>query len=255
MSENLCKNLVNEYINWLHEQITVSELDGVCEFTTPFLDRHNDYLQIYLFEQNKKIRLTDGGYILSDLRMSGFDINTNKRIEMISTILNGFGVREENNELFIDSTEKDFPQKKHLLIQAMLAVNDLFVMAQPMVLSLFLEDVEMYLNAKNIRFTPKVSFIGKSGYTHHFDFVIPKSIDSHERIIKAINNPTRNNVSSLIFSWNDTKVSREEGSQAIAFLNDQESNVSDDSLTALNSYNIKPIFWTKREEDVEILTA
>lgn len=255
MSENTCQNLVAEYVNWLREQITVSELDGVCEFTTPFLDRHNDYLQIYLVEDDNRIRLSDGGYILSDLKMSGFDINTEKRFEMVNTMLNGFGVQEENNELFIEATEKDFPQKKHLLIQAMLAVNDLFVMAQPLVLSLFLEDVETYLNAMNIRYTPKVSFIGKSGYTHHFDFVIPKSAISHERIIKAINNPSKNNISSLIFSWNDTKVSREEGSQAIAFLNDQDTVVSDDALTALKSYNIKPIFWTKREEDAELLTA
>ena len=254
MPENLCKSLVSKYVDWLREQITVSEINGVCEFTTPFLDRHNDYLQIYLYEKNDRFRITDGGYILSDLRMSGFEMNTDKRLEMVNTILQGFGVQEEESELFIESTEKDFPQKKHLLIQAMLAVNDLFVMAQPIILSLFLEDVEAYLNSLNVRFTPKVSFIGRSGYTHHFDFVIPKSSFSHERIIKAINNPSRANISSLIFSWNDTKVSREEGSQAIAFLNDQDINVSDDSLTALESYNIKPIFWTKKDENLELLT-
>ena len=256
MSEKNCINLIDEYTQWLREQITVSDVNGLCEITTPFLDRHNDYLQIYLFEKEGKFILSDGGYILSDLRMSGVEFNTSKRSDVLNTILQGFGIHiYDNYELSIEATKKDIAQKKHLLLQAMLAINDLFVMAQPTIVSLFLEDVEAYLNSMKIRFISKISFTGISGYSHYFDFAIPKSSVSPDRYIKAINTPNKNNISSLIFSWNDIKSSRPDESIAIAFLNDQEKNVSDDSIIALENYGIKPISWTKREASVNVLES
>ena len=57
----------------------------------------------------------------------------------------------------------------------MLAVNDMFYVANPVVTSLFLEDVTMWLRESNVRFTPNVKFAGKSGYDHLFDFVVPAS--------------------------------------------------------------------------------
>lgn len=253
MSKNICEALVNEYTDWLRDQICVSEFDGYCEITTPFLDRHNDFLQIYVKESANNLLLTDGGYILSDLKFSGFELNTEKRIDALETILRGFGIKRREDELYIETARKDLAHKKHLLIQAMLAVNDLFVLAQPNILSFFLEDVEAFLNANEIRFIPKVNFTGLSGYSHFFDFAIPKSINAPERLIKAINTPNRNNVSSLIFSWNDTKNSRDKDSLAIAILNDQEKNISEESLIALNSYEIQSLFWSNREKEVDLL--
>ena len=253
MSENYCETLVNEYTSWLQDQISISEFNGICEITTPFLDRHNDFLQIYLVENKNTLLLSDGGYILSDLKFSGFELNTEKRIDALETILRGFGIKRKNNELFVEAARKDLAQKKHLLIQAMLAVNDLFVLAQPSILSFFLEDVEAFLNTNEIRFIPKISFTGLSGYSHYFDFAIPKSGKAPERLIKAVNTPSRNNISSLIFSWNDTKNSRDKDSLAIAILNDQEKNISEESLIALQSYEIKTIFWSNREKEVDLL--
>jgi len=40
---------------------------------------------------------------------------------------------------------QDFAQKKHSLLQAMLAVNDMFVMGEEHVLSLFREDVAVFV--------------------------------------------------------------------------------------------------------------
>lgn len=249
-----CNELVNEYLNWLREQITVSEVNGACEITTPFLDRHNDFLQIYVKKEGDKFFLTDAGYILADLQMSGLDL-TPKRQTILQTILRGFGVEQHNSELRVRASKKDFPQQKHSLLQAMLAVNDLFMVAQSRVEAFFLEDVEQYLRLNKIRFIPKVNFIGKSGYSHHFDFAIPPSDAAPERLIKAINRPSRDNITTSIFSWDDTSASREEDSQAYVFLNDQEKAISSNSLTALESYKITPILWTKRDEKVELLIA
>jgi hypothetical protein len=72
--------------------------------------------------------------------------------------------------------------RKHNLLQAMLAVNDLFFLSIQMVASLFYEDVVSWLDTNEIRYTPNVKFTGKSGYDHLFDFVIPKSRRQPERI-------------------------------------------------------------------------
>ena len=74
----------------------------------------------------------------------------------------------------VRASKDNFPMHKHNLVQAMLAVNDLFYLASPIVSSLFLEDVIAWLDENEIRYTPSVKFTGKSGYDNLFDFVIPE---------------------------------------------------------------------------------
>ena len=49
---------------------------------------------------------------------------------MLDGVLNGLGVRVENNQLVVEASAKNLGQRLHSLVQAMLAVNDMFVMAQ-----------------------------------------------------------------------------------------------------------------------------
>ena len=88
MSTNNCQELVNAYIEWLKQRIKVEDINGVCEITTPFLDRHNDHLQIYVKRTNNILLLTDDGYILRDLQLSGFESTTEKRRKILQSILN-----------------------------------------------------------------------------------------------------------------------------------------------------------------------
>ena len=114
----------------------------------------------------------------------------------------------------------------------MLAVNDLFYLAVPIVASLFYEDVVAWLELHEIRYTPKVKFTGKSGLDHLFDFVIPKSRKYSERILHTINRPNRNTAEVLAFSWIDTKEVRSPDSRAYAFLNDSDQTISTSVMDA-----------------------
>lgn len=200
-----CQDLIVAYTNWLREKITIEEIKGFCEITTPFLDRHNDSLQIYVKQSNGGLQLSDDGYTIKDLRMSGCEFNTEKRKLMLRAILNGFGIHLQGDELTVEAQIQNFPQKKHNLLQAMMAINDMFVLATPLVASIFREDVEKFLKAHEIRFTPAVKFTGRTGYDHFFDFVIPASKAKPERILRAINRPNRQTAINLVFAWNDTK--------------------------------------------------
>jgi hypothetical protein len=252
---NNCQDLVNAYIEWLRQKIRVESINGICEITTPFLDRHNDQLQIYVKKSDNGFILTDDGYTIADLKLSGCDFTTEKRRQILHSTLNGFGVRLKENELIVESRVDNFPQKKHNLIQAILAVNDLFVMAEPMVVSIFLEDVERYFRLNEIRFTPSVNFSGKSGFVHFFDYVIPASKAKPERIIRAINRPNRQNITSLIFSWTDTKEVRAPDSTAYGVLNDMDQPINLDLTSALNQYGINSLIWSHRDKYVKELAT
>lgn len=250
-----CIDLVDAYIHWLRQKISVENINGVCEITTPFLDRHNDHLQIYVKRSENGFILTDDGYTINDLRLSGCEFTTEKRRQMLTAVLNGFGVRLSGNELIVEARPENFPQKKHNLLQAMLAVNDLFVMAAPVISSIFREDVERYLRLHDIRFTPSVKFTGKSGFDHSFDFVIPASRVRPERILKTINKANKQNITLLIFSWTDTKEVRPANSTAYGVLNDTEQAISPDLIAALKQYDIRPMLWSRRDQYIQELIA
>jgi len=250
-----CQDLVNAYIEWLRQKISVEDIKGVCEITTPFVDRHNDQLQVYVKKSDSGLILTDDSYTITDLRLSGCEFTTEKRRQTLHSILNGFGVRLVGEELVVEAKPDNFPQKKHDLLQAILAVNDLWVMATPMVASLFREDVEKYLRMHQIRFTSSVKFTGKSGLDHSFDFVIPASQTKPERILRTISSPNRQNISLLIFSWTEIAEIRAQDSTAYGVLNDTEQLMNPDLINALKQYDIKALPWSRRDEYVEELAG
>lgn len=250
------RGLLDQYAQWLREKTFLQEVDTqYVQITTPYLDRHNDYTQIYVRRDNGGFVLTDGGETIQDLQASGCDLETAKRKALLTATLNGLGVRREDDALVVKATAQDFSLRKHNLVQAILAVNDLFYLAVPMVASLFLEDVAAWLELHDIRYTPKVKFTGRSGYDHTFDFVVPASRRAPERLIRAVNRPGRDLAESLAFSWIDTKEVRPAKSEFYTFLNDENQVPSVSIMDALRNYGIVPVLWGHREEVRERLAA
>lgn len=248
-------DFVDSYINWLKSNIQWKEINGFLEISTPFLDRHNDHLQIYVKEEGTKYILTDDGYILNDLMMSGCDLSSPNRQNILQTITNSLGVKVAGDNLMIEARPDNFPQKKHQLLQAMLSVNDMFMISQPRVSSLFLEDVEQFLDQNEIRYIPSVQFTGKSGFIHNFEFVIPASKKKSERLIKAINNPTRDKTQTILFAWSDIREVRKKNSSLYVFINDRDHTLKPEVTGAFGEYGVIAVPWTKREEYKEELAA
>lgn len=249
------QHLLERYISWLRDRTVLREIDGWVEITTPYLDRHNDYLQIYIKKENNGFLLTDDGYVIDDLKLSGCNLDSRKRQDLLKMTLNGFGVQMEGDTLIVRASADNFAAKKHNLIQAMLAINDLFYLATPLVASVFIEDVSNWFELCDIRATPRVKFTGKSGYDHVFDFAIPKSREQPERIVRAISRPVRDNAEAVAFAWVDTREVRPENSRAYAFLNDTEHILPSAIIDALRSYDVKPVLWSQRELVREELAA
>jgi hypothetical protein len=204
-------------------------------------------VQLYAKKMNGGFVLTDDGYAIDDLEQSGCKLESHRRQALLKMTLNGFGVQLRDKALEVHATPENFALRKHDLVQAMLAVNDMFYLAAPMVANLFYEDVAAWLDLHDIRYTPNVKFTGKTGYDHRFDFVIPKSRQHPERIVKAVNRASRDTAEAVAFSWIDTREVRPPDSRAYAMLNDSEQSVSQPIIDALSNYDVHPVRWNQRE--------
>lgn len=250
------RGLVDQYTLWLKDKTTLKQVSNEwVKITSPLLDRHNDCIEFYAKKESGGYILTDDGHTIEDLLNSGCKLDSQKRKELLRMTLAGFGVHQHDNILEIQATPENFPLKKHNLMQAMLAVNDLFYLASPMIASLFYEDVMAWFDLVEIRYTPKVKFTGKSGYDHMFDFAIPKSKIQPERIVQTINRPNRDTAEALAFKWVDTREVRSSESKSYALLNDQSHPVPQGVIDALKSYDTRPILWSEREAVRQELAA
>ena len=197
---NEIQSLVDEYTHWLKEKTQLRQVNEWVEITTPYLDRHNDYLQIYARRRNGDYVLTDAGYILQDLELSGCKLDSPKRRALLMMTLNGFGVKLNRDRLEVYTSATSFAPSKHNLIQAMLAVNDLFGLATPMTASLFYEDVIAWLEANDIRYTSECQIHWPERVRSTLRFHHPKIRDQPERILKTISSPNRNTAQAVAFA-------------------------------------------------------
>ncbi len=249
------KDFPEIYLDWLRKKFVISDVGEYVRIDAPFLDRHNDFVTIYVKSENGGYFITDDAFTITDLQMTGCDLSTPKRKSTLNEIIAGFGVGlTRDNELTIHATDKNFALKKHMLIQAMLSVNDMFMMAQSSVASIFLEDIALFLSKNNIRFSESVQMPGHSGLSHRVDFLIPRSEKAAERIVKGINSPTKTKIKSTLFAWNDIRPLRKSPTKLYILYNDTKT-MSTDLIVAIKSCDATPIAWSAKNNFVDELTA
>ena len=91
--------LLESYHVWLKDKTVLRMVDQWVEIATPYLDRHNDALQIYAKRENGGFILTDDGYTIDDLEQGGCKLESRKRQDLLKMTLNGFGVQIEDRAL------------------------------------------------------------------------------------------------------------------------------------------------------------
>ncbi len=256
MTKDEIDALIENYFTWLKDNTSAVPADGGwSEITTPYLDRHNDCLLIYAKKEGDCIILSDDGYIIDDLESSGCNLDSPRRKEILDTTVRGFGVSLRGNRLTVRTSPKDFPQKKHGLIQAMLAVNDLFYLSKPHVQNIFFDDVAAWFDKNDIRYVQRTKFTGKSGFDNMFDFSIPKSRKYPERLVETLPNPSKSDSANLVFKWLDTKDGRPAESTLFALLNDTDKSVASQINDAFRNYGINVIPWSEKENFIEKLAS
>ncbi|MPZ51962.1 MAG: DUF1828 domain-containing protein [Acidimicrobiia bacterium] len=253
--ERAVRELLTEHQDWLADNTFVDQIDGDwVEITTPFLDTSNDAVQLYArLIGEDKILLTDDGHTLKDLKMRGVDTSTEKRRSLIKGILSGFAVTMVGDRLEVEIPLARFPMMKANLIQAVLALGDLFYLSSPYLESLFFEDVRRWLDDHGVRYSEQVTMIGKTGYYHVFDFLIPRSDVASERLVQTISRLDKQAVEHTVFSWSDVQPSRPDA-QAFAVVNDETAPTTH-SEGALSAFGVRTILWSDREVEAHLLSG
>ena len=142
MNTDEMEKLVADYFVWMKDKTTVRKIDSSwLAITTPYLDRHNDYLQIFAKKEDGIITLCDDGYVMDDLLNSGCSFESERQKDILKTILNRFGVSCDNEVLSVKANEQDFAMRKQDLLQAMLSVSDMAYLPLPAGQNIFLDEV------------------------------------------------------------------------------------------------------------------
>jgi len=251
------QKLIDDYLTWLKKGFTFEKIGEFYEITTPYLDNFNDCLQIYVKQEGNEIYFTDDGVTLNSLIANGLQLKTERKKE-IERSLYPYGVRLDENELTIKATEKDFPFKKHLFLQAIIHINDMYgtPKEKEQSRSRFIDDVQSFFNQNDIFCSDNVQFTGKTGFNHNYDFLFTKTKNKPERLCQTLNLPTKQNAINILFSWDDTKATRKNGSELIIILNDR-NNIAKGVEDAFQTYNANVICWSdrKNKKNIELLSA
>ena len=237
--------LLDVYYRWLRKQTALREFKDWTEITTPYPDRHNDCLQIYVRRVNGGFELTDDGHIIEDLEQSGCNIDSIKRRSLLKTTLNGFDVKDDRKAFKVTQHQRIISRYGSTICYKQCSRSTIyFTWHHLLTTSLILQDVEAWLNSSSIRYEPRMKLKGKSGYNHSFDFTIPKS----GCLLRLISHPSRLAAEAMVFSSVDTKKSCPQGYRIYAIVNDESHSVSEAQLDAMREHEAHPVQRTKREQ-------
>ena len=244
------QNLIDSYLKWLKENIILKQIEEYTSEKTTLLNRHNNYIQFYMKKcKDGSIYLTDDGYTISDLESSGFIFNTKKRKELLNNILLNYHLELKDDCIITQTSEENFPFRKHFFIQGIISINDLFFTNKNNVTSLFLEDVNSFFENEEVYYNENIKITGKSGFDHTIDYVFPgmKKRNITEKYIKIINSPNKTNTESVIFMQNDLKQTRKSDNEMFVLINDIDNPIKDGVIQAYNNYDIETLRWSKKD--------
>lgn len=117
--------LISNYYEFTKSNIKIKEMNDYQEITTPLLDHFNDYIQVYVHADtnNNEIIITDDSYTLSNLKLGGLTFS-DKRTALVKKLCTQFGVKQEDDEIFIHANNDDFGAKLDALLQCIVNINN-----------------------------------------------------------------------------------------------------------------------------------
>lgn len=247
------------YDQWTKQRLVLEKCDDFIEITTPFVDMHHDYIQLFFTtEKNNSFTISDDGHTISELEMLGIDTSaTQKRKTFFHNTLTIFGVNfnKDTSELFVNfSSLEDYPKRMHNLLQCILRISDMLLTARNTVVSIFTEEILGFFEDEDVPFLENPSFVGRTGNNFTFDFAIARSKKRKEKLIKAVNTPNKDNYSLPLLSFIDVKDSKP-NAEFIVLANDTNIEIADKFRTPFEKYDIQVLEWSKRKEWISSLKS
>lgn len=249
---------LSDYLNWLKNSYKIKHLENSDQIITPFTNAINDNINIYIDKiNNTEFLLSDDGETLNDLSLNGIDL-TQTRIDMINRILIGSGVTLNDDELTIRGNNAQFSEKKHVLLQTILRVNDLMITRKNNIVNLFSEEVNAFLNENHVYGISRAKYAGISGLDYKIDYTIPAREEKPEVFVQFCNHLTFNEITNAAFIFEDIQAQRQleilgENSQSKIIANDSEHKISNKAFRVAEAKNIEILPYTQKNKIITSL--
>jgi len=123
------KELINDYFNLLKKEMDTALIsEDLFVITTPFLDKHNDLIDVYVkLLPDEKVIITDKGETFNNLKQDGIVIGDENFMEKIDFVIYGLSISIDNDELILHANTTNFAQKFHNFIQTIIKIDSLFI--------------------------------------------------------------------------------------------------------------------------------
>ena len=174
---------------------------------------------------------------------------------MLQKIIRNYSLHlTDDNCITTTATMSNFPQNKHMMVQAMLSIDDMFELSSENIKNFFIEDIAAFFDTNDIYYSRDFSLIGKTGSIYTYDFHFQRSKYKPERFCKGINRLREDRRNLTIFNWLDTQEKRGDQGKLLVFLND-ESPIKSEDIDAFKEYEIQPILYSEREKHINLFSA
>lgn len=234
------QSLVEKYLAWLKQEITITDCGEFCGISVPLLDRFNDYLQIFVKEENGGLLITDGGYIISNLITSGIGLRKgSEKRNRIDSIIREHNLTLKDDAIWVCTTFEKFPVVKHSVLQAMLEIDDLYDVGRP-ANTVFANEVQSLFDSHQLYYTRDITLRGRTGGIYTYDFLFQRNERRNEDIYcKTINRLTETHRNLAIFNWTDSQLARSAKSRLLVLYNDEPKSAKrGQNIKAFQEYGI-----------------
>lgn len=243
------EKVLEQYLARIKDNTVIQNSNTYSEIITPFLDNSNDHIWIYATKENDNIKLSDDGQTINGLIFNGVNIS-DKKSAIITNILNVFWVKydEHTGQIYTSGTIDNIWKKKHYLLQAIVAINDMYLLSRNNIFSFFKEEVDLYFKENWIIYTKDIKLTGKSWLDYNIDFVCPKYKDKKETLIKVVNKPKKDNIIISIGTFTDIISNRTDiDTNQLLIYNDDEGKLSEEHKNALAKYSIVSLWRSQKD--------
>ncbi|UQS81898.1 DUF1828 domain-containing protein [Bombilactobacillus folatiphilus] len=256
------KELSEAYIKWVKESYKYQQISNeTVRIDLPFLDNFSDEIVMYVISEDAdNLRITDDGWTLDNLQSLGLNIlHSPSRKKLLNTQLNAYGVQLQDDELYIQTHIDKFAADKHRFLQAILFINDMFMLNHKKTTDIFLEDVNNFFTKNNIRTFKNISYIGKSGLPHKYDFAISGIANKiPEKLIKTMS--SKNNslyAKAILADIEQTRYVTESDTNYYVFLNDQDGHkqVKTEIIKLFKDNQIEPVLYSQKKQYIKEFSA
>ncbi len=243
---NMIESLLSRYWDWVQGQTSVRDLGGTYEITTPYLNRFNDFVQVYAkMIKPSRILVTDGGETMEEFGLSEYSNTTRRWTPIIQEILNGFSIKmnEQDRSLNTEGSIQDFPLATHNLIQAILAINDVGYMSgsgRSTIQSAFRKQVDHELASFDWEVKSNPKFQGGSGVPRKFHFMVKS--EKIPTVIQCFGSIDKQRADAFVLSFLDVQKKQSDGQmKCSALIKDDDEESLETPLAIMRSFDIHAV--------------